>query len=76
MHGLDPAHALGRRAWITPEGTSIVRDILVGLLRIEPPASLEWDDVTFIETGRGRRGLSDDECAILGDRTALFPLLA
>jgi hypothetical protein len=25
---------------------------------------------------RGRRGLSDDERAILGDRAALFPLLA
>jgi hypothetical protein len=39
-------------------------------------ASLAWDDVTFIETGPGRRRLSDDERAILGDRTAVFPLLA
>jgi len=76
VHGLDLAHALGREAWITPEGTSIVRDILVGLMGTEPPAALEWDDVTFIETGTGRRGLSDDERAILGDRAALFPLLA
>jgi uncharacterized protein (TIGR03083 family) len=76
VHGLDLAHALGRERWITPEGTSIVRDILVGLLGIEPPASLEWDDVTFIETGTGRCVVSDDERAILGDRTALLPLLA
>jgi len=32
--------------------------------------------VTFIETATGRRGLSDDERAILGDRASLFPLLA
>jgi hypothetical protein len=32
--------------------------------------------VTFIETGTGRRVVSDDERAILGDRTALLPLLA
>jgi len=76
VHGLDLAHALGREAWNTPEGTSIVREILVGLLGTEPPASLSWDDVGFIETGTGRRGFSDDERAILGDRAALFPLLA
>ena len=34
----------------------IVDDILVGLLGTEPPRSLDWDVVDFIETGTGRRG--------------------
>jgi uncharacterized protein (TIGR03083 family) len=75
VHGLDLAHALGRRPWITDEGTAVVRDILVGLLGTEPPGAVGWDDHTFIETGTGRRPLSDRDRAALGDLAERFPLL-
>jgi hypothetical protein len=76
VHGLDLADALRREPWITPEGMAIVGDILTGLLAAAPPAALQWTEVTFIEAGTGRRALSVEERAILGDRAALFPLLA
>lgn len=75
VHGLDLAHALGRRPWITTEGSALVRDILVGLLGEEPPGALGWDDTTFIETGTGRRPLADGERATLGELAGRFPLL-
>lgn len=76
VHGLDLAHALGREQWITPGAAHVVRRILVGLLGDEPNAALGWDDVTFIETGTGRRPLSPSERPTLADRAARFPLLA
>lgn len=75
VHGLDLAHALGREPWITDDGTAVVRDILVGLLGAEPPAALGWDDLTFIETGTGRRPLSQRERSALGEVADAFPLL-
>jgi len=76
VHGLDLAHALGRAPWVTPEAVVVVRTILTGLLEAEPPIALAWDDVTYIETGTGRRPLSDVERAALGERADRFPLLA
>lgn len=75
VHGLDLAEALGREPWITPQGASVTRGILVGLLEREPPRDLGWDDIVFIETGTGRRRLTDAERLILGESSARFPLL-
>ena len=76
VHGLDLARALAREPWSTGAGRAMVRKVLIGLLGAEPPARLGWDDLTFIEKGTGRLRLTDDDRASLGQRTALFPLLA
>lgn len=76
VHGLDLADALGRAPWMTPGAAHVVRRILVGLLGGDPPAPLGWDDVTFIETGTGRRRPTSSELEALGERAALLPLLA
>ena len=76
VHGLDLADALDRDPWITPEATRITRAILVGLLGTEPPSSLAWEDITFIETGTGRRTLTDTDRAALDAAAHKFPLLA
>ncbi len=76
VHGLDLAHALDREPWTMPEAAAVVHAILVGLLGIEPPAALGWDDVTFFDTGTGRRALTDAERSALGERAGRFPLLS
>ena len=68
VHRMDLEDALGRRGWGTDTAVSIVDDILVGLLGTEPPRSLDWDVVDFIETGTGRRELTDAERTKLGVR--------
>ena len=47
-----------------------------GLLGEDPAASLGWSDLTFIETGTGRRVLTSAERSFLGARSDRFPLLA
>jgi uncharacterized protein (TIGR03083 family) len=75
VHRMDVEDALGVWGWGTDSAVSIVDDILVGLLGTEPPRSLDWDVVDFIETGTGRRELTDDERTKLGVRLAKrFPL--
>ncbi len=76
VHGLDLADALGREPWLTPDGATVTREILVGLIGSEPPAALGWDERTLIETGTGRRALAEGERATLGDRAGVFPLLS
>ncbi|MGH2634576.1 MAG: maleylpyruvate isomerase N-terminal domain-containing protein [Actinomycetota bacterium] len=76
VHGLDLADSLGREPWITPGSVEVVRAILIGLLEDDLPAELDWDDVTFIEAGTGRRRLLGTERATLGERADRFPLLS
>lgn len=77
VHRMDLDDALGRRGWGTDTAVSIVDDILVGLLGTEPPRSLDWDVVDFIEVGTGRRELTDAERRALGVRLAKrFPLFS
>ncbi len=76
VHRLDLEDALGQRGWGTDAAIGIVDDILVDLLGAEPPTELGWDAVDFIETGTGRRELTDAERKRLGPRLAgRFPLL-
>jgi uncharacterized protein (TIGR03083 family) len=75
VHRLDLEVAFGRKGWGTDQAISIVDDILVGLLGLEPPAELEWDAIDFIEAGTGRRALNDDERSMLGPLAERFPLL-
>jgi uncharacterized protein (TIGR03083 family) len=75
VHRMDMEDALGRKGWGTDLAVSIVDDILEGLLGEEPPSELEWDVVDFIETGTGRRPLSETEHAVLGPLADRFPLL-
>jgi hypothetical protein len=76
VHGLDMARARGREPWVTVGGCADTREVLVGLLGFEPPASLNRDDITFIETGTGRRPLTGDEGDVQGPAGGRLPLLA
>jgi uncharacterized protein (TIGR03083 family) len=76
VHGLDLAAALDRDPWITPRGAEVALATLRALLGTEPPEDLGWDDLAFIESGTGRRPISDAERALLGDLAGSFPLLA
>lgn len=75
VHGLDLADALGRDPWLSGAAGVIILEILRGLLGDDPTASLGWSDLVFIETGTGRRPLSDGERAFLGPRADAFPLM-
>jgi uncharacterized protein (TIGR03083 family) len=75
VHRMDLGDALGQKGWGTDQAVSIVDDTLEGLLGEEPPSELEWDVVDFIETGTGRRALTDGEREILGPLADRFPLL-
>ena len=75
VHRMDLEDALGRKGWGTDQAVSIVDDTLEGLLGEQPPSDLEWDVVDFIETGTGRRALTDQERTILGSLADRFPLL-
>ena len=72
---LDLEDALGRKGWGTDRAVAIVDETLEGLLGQEPPSDLEWDVVDFVETGAGRRPLTDTERRILGRLAARFPLM-
>ena len=79
VHGLDLAEALGRDPWLTGAAGVVILEILRGLLGDDPSASLGaslgWSDLVFIETGTGRRVLTNCERTFLGDRADAFPLL-
>jgi uncharacterized protein (TIGR03083 family) len=75
VHRMDMEDALGRKGWGTDLAVSIVDDILEGLLGEQPPSDLDWDVVDFIETGTGRRQLTEGERAALGPLADRFPLL-
>ena len=75
VHRMDMENALGLKGWGTDDAISIVDEVLVGLLGEEPPTELEWDAVDFIDTGTGRRDLTDAERQILGDLADRFPLI-
>ena len=75
VHRMDLEDALGRKGWGTDRAVAIVDETLEGLLGQEPPSDLEWDVVDFIETGAGRRQLTDGERKILGPLAGRFPLM-
>ncbi len=79
VHGLDLADALGRDPWLTGAAGRVILEILRGLLGDDAAASLGaslgWSDLIFIETGTGRRALTDGERTLLGSSADAFPLL-
>jgi uncharacterized protein (TIGR03083 family) len=75
VHRMDLENALGWKGWGTDDAVAVVDELLVGLLGGEPPTELDWDVVDFIETGAGRRPLTDDEREMLGDLADRFPLI-
>ena len=74
VHGLDPAHALGRSPWAGQQGLRVTRGVLLGLLGARLPDGLPWDDITLAEKGTGRQPLSDFERDSLGPLADRFPL--
>lgn len=75
-HGVDLAITLDRPRWTTSEALAVVRPALVSLLGAEPADGLGWTDQDLLETGTGRRPLTDVERATLGPRADAFPLLS
>jgi len=75
-HSLDVAITLGREGWTTGEALEVVRPVFVDLLGGEPAEELGWDDAAFLAVATGRRGLNDEERAVLGERAERFPLLS
>ncbi len=79
VHGLDLADALGRDPWLKGAAGVVILEILRGLLGDDASpslgASLGWSDLVFIETGTGRRALTNGERTLLGPRADAFPLL-
>ncbi len=75
-HGVDLSITLDRERWTTLDALRAVRPALVSLLGGELPEALRWSDQDLLETGTGRRPLTDDEYAELGPRAGRFPLLS
>lgn len=75
VHVMDIAHAVGRPERTAPEATTVITDILDGLLGSPVPASLQWDATTYILSGTGRRPIDPSERVALGELAERFPLL-
>jgi uncharacterized protein (TIGR03083 family) len=75
VHTMDIAHAVGRPERVARDAAPIITGILDGLLGTSLPDTLGWDSTTYILTGTGRRELTPDERAALGDLADRFPLL-
>lgn len=75
VHAMDIAHAVGRPERTAPEATTIIIEILDGLLGRSIPESLQWDATTYILAGTGRRPLEAREREELGELAEQFPLL-
>ena len=75
VHTMDIAHAVGRREGVVRPAGKIITGILDGLLGSQLPKILEWQTVTYILTGTGRRQLTAVERTRLGTLVDRFPLL-
>jgi uncharacterized protein (TIGR03083 family) len=75
VHRLDLLEALGRDRDVNAPAAPVVVGVLDGLLGQERPADLGWTDVEYIESGTGRRPISAEERATLGELAERFPLL-
>jgi uncharacterized protein (TIGR03083 family) len=76
VHTMDLAHAVGRPELGVPASEAVVVEILDALLGTPCPATVAWASETYILTATGRRPLTAEERAALGDLAARFPLLA
>ena len=75
IHTMDVRDAFGIPPDPSPEGMAVTHGILAGLLGADP-RSYGFADADFAIVATGRRPLTDDERARLGDRAARFSLLA
>jgi hypothetical protein len=73
VHHLDLVTDLDRRG-PGERPLALVRQTLDGLLG--RPVPVGWDDTTYALSGTGRRPLTAEEGAALGDDVARFPLLS
>ncbi|HEX8100327.1 MAG TPA: maleylpyruvate isomerase N-terminal domain-containing protein, partial [Actinomycetota bacterium] len=76
VHRADIMDALGLPADPSEAGLEITQEILVGLLDADITAIPDWNGVDFIEKGTGRRPLSEEDRAALGDLADRFPLIS
>jgi hypothetical protein len=74
-HTMDLAHAVGGPERAEPGAAEIITGILDELLGAPVPESVGWDATTYILTGTGRRSLTTEDRARLGDLADRFPLL-
>jgi Mycothiol maleylpyruvate isomerase N-terminal domain len=75
VHRLDLLEALHWERDVDPPAAEAVLAVLNGLLGAERPPAVGWTDVEYIEAGTGRRQISAEERAILGELAGRFPLL-
>ena len=75
VHRMDLNAALGLPPDPTEGGVEITTEILVGLLDAAAP-DVPLDGLPLIETGTGRRPLTDEERTSLGDLADRFPLIS
>jgi uncharacterized protein (TIGR03083 family) len=76
VHGTDLSDALGRPPWATPEALAITGEIMRRLAGADLPPELGWDDLTLIEKGSGRSGLTGEERELLDNLAERFPLMS
>jgi uncharacterized protein (TIGR03083 family) len=74
VHRMDLNDALELPPDPTESGLDITTEILLGLLDV-PSSSVRLKGMDLVETGTGRRPLSDVERMVLGDLSDRFPLL-
>jgi uncharacterized protein (TIGR03083 family) len=74
VHRTDLNDSLGLPPDPTEDGLEVTNEILLGLTDA-PAADVPLKGLDLLETGTGRRPLSDDERKALGDLADRFPLL-
>jgi uncharacterized protein (TIGR03083 family) len=75
-HGIDVALTLRRAPWTTAAALDAVCPVLLRLAGVPLPPVLDWDQLTLLQTGTGRRPLTMAERDHMGPRADQFPLLS
>lgn len=75
VHTLDLKHAVGASQCLDATAARLITRALDGLLGEPARSRTDWDDITYILTGTGRRELTADERASLGPLAEAFPMI-
>lgn len=75
-HGIDMAIAMRHAPWTQRETAQLLAPMLLSLLGQPLPPTLGWDDQHVLESGTGRRPLTERERAQLGRLADAFPLIS
>lgn len=75
VHTLDIKHAVGTTQCLDATAARLITRALDGLLGEEARSLTDWDDITYILSGTGRRALTANETASLGPLADRFPMI-